>query len=131
MLNKLREFLVGRYACNDTLNMALIIFGCVLTLVLSFFRLRYTGFISWVPFIFVILRFLSKNIAKRQQENLKFEKWSEPWRKFIMKKLGQWQDKEHRYFNCPQCSRTLRVPKNKGKIKISCPHCGREFTKRT
>lgn len=131
MMNRLRNFLAGRYAVNDQLNIALLIFGCILTFIFSILRIRYVHFISWIPFIVVMWRMLSKNIAKRQQENQKFLTFSEPWRKFLMKKFGQWQDSEHKYYNCPGCSRTLRVPKNRGKIKISCPHCGREFTKRT
>ena len=131
MMNRLRDFLTGRYGRNDGLNMALIIFGCILTLIFSIIRIKYLHFISWIPFIFAIVRFLSKNIEKRMEENRKFMVWSEPWQKFIMKKTAQWKDVDHKYYNCPRCSRTLRVPKNRGKIKISCPHCGKEFTKRT
>ncbi|MBQ8502654.1 MAG: hypothetical protein IJ491_00050 [Clostridia bacterium] len=131
MMNKLRDFLIGRYCRNDELNLALVLLGCVLTLILSFVENRYLHFISWIPFIIMLVRFLSKNIAKRQAENGKFLSLIEPWKKFLVKKTGQMKDKEHKYYNCPGCSRTLRVPKNRGKIKISCPHCGREFTKRT
>ncbi len=130
-MNKLREFLVGRYACNDALNIAIAAFGCILTFVFSILRVRYFHFITWIPFLVVLIRFLSKNIPARQKENMKFLELSEPWRKFIMKKLSQWKDTDHKYYNCPGCSRTLRVPKNRGKIKISCPHCGKEFTRRT
>ena len=36
-----------------------------------------------------------------------------------------------RYFRCPNCSSTLRVPKGKGKICITCPVCRKEFIKKT
>ena len=29
--------------------------------------------------------------------------------------------------NCNKCSTRLRVPKNKGKILITCPNCNNEF----
>lgn len=131
MLNRLRDFMVGRYARNDQLNIALTIFGCALTFIFSIIRIRYLHFISWIPFLIVLIRFLSKNIPARQNENQKFLTWSEPWRRFLVKKFDQWKDTDHKYYNCPKCSRTLRVPKNKGKIKISCPHCGKDFTRRT
>lgn len=131
MMNRLRDFMAGRYNRNDELNIALTVLGCVLTLIFSIIRIKYLHLISWIPFIIVLVRFLSKDIAKRQAENQKFLSWSEPWRKFLMKKMSQWKDTEHKYYNCPKCARTLRVPKNRGKIKISCPHCGKEFTKRT
>ncbi len=30
---------------------------------------------------------------------------------------------DHRVIECPECHTKLRVPINKGKIKISCPKC--------
>ncbi len=30
--------------------------------------------------------------------------------------------------SCPNCQKKLSVPKGKGKIKITCPHCGHKFT---
>ncbi len=130
MLDKIRQFMVGRYG-NDQLNLALLIFGCVLTFFLSLFDVPYVRYLGLIPYILAAVRMLSKDIGKRQQENLKFLKISAPWRQFIIKKFNQVQDKDHRYYQCPQCHNTLRVPKGRGKIKISCPHCGREFIKKT
>jgi LSD1 subclass zinc finger protein len=31
--------------------------------------------------------------------------------------------KTHRYFNCPTCHNTLRVPRGRGEIRVSCPVC--------
>jgi uncharacterized paraquat-inducible protein A len=84
-----------------------------------------------IPYIIVIYRTLSKNIPARQRENAKFIELIQPWKKFIIKKSRQFQDKDHRYYACPQCHNTLRVPKGRGKIKISCPHCQKEFIRKT
>lgn len=35
--------------------------------------------------------------------------------------------KDFKFFKCPQCGHTLRVPKGKGKIKITCPNCSNRF----
>ncbi len=130
MLDKIKQFMMGRYG-NDQLNLALMIFGCVLTFVLSLFDVPYVRYLGLIPYIIAVVRMLSKDIGKRQQENLKFLKLSAPWRQFIIKKVKQFQDKDHRYYQCPQCHQTLRVPKGRGKIKISCPHCSKEFIKKT
>lgn len=130
MLDKLRRFFMGRYGI-DQLSLVLIIFGCLLTLFLSFFRNPFLRYIGLIPYIIVLCRALSRNIEKRQRANLKFLKITAPWRMFITKKYRQFQDKEHKYYRCPQCHETLRVPKGRGKIKISCPHCGKEFLRRT
>ena len=130
MLDKIKQFMMGRYG-NDQLNLALMIFGCVLTFFLSLFDVPYLRYLGLIPYIIAVARMLSKDISKRQQENLKFLKLSAPWRQFIIKKVKQFQDKDHRYYQCPQCHQTLRVPKGRGKIKISCPHCSKEFIKKT
>ena len=130
MLDKIRQFMVGRYG-NDQLNLALMIFGCVLTFILSFFHSPFIRYLALIPYILAAVRMLSKDIGKRQQENLKFLKVSAPWRNFIIKKVKQLQDKDHRYYQCPRCHNTLRVPKGRGKIKISCPYCSKEFIKKT
>lgn len=129
-MNKIRQFMSGRYG-TDVLNFALIISGCVLTFVLSLFRVRYGSLISPIPYGIAIYRMLSRNYAARSRENAKFLKLITPVKNFIQKKTAQFQDKDHKYYNCPQCHNTLRVPKGRGKIKISCPHCSKEFIKRT
>ena len=130
MSDKIRQFMVGRYG-NDQLNLAIVLVGCMLTLILSFFDIAFIRYIGLIPYIIAAARFFSKDRTKRQQENMKFLKFIAPYQKIAVTKLTQLQDKEHRYYPCPQCRRTLRVPKGRGKIKISCPHCGREFIKKT
>ena len=130
MFEKLRRFMYGRYG-NDMLNFALLILGCVLTAILSFVRVPYIHYVGMIPYIIVIFRTLSKNIPARQRENAKFIELIQPWKRFIIKKTRQYQDKDHKYYSCPRCHNTLRVPKGRGKIKISCPHCQKEFVKKT
>lgn len=130
MLEKIRKFMYGRYG-NDMLNFALLIVGCLVTSILPFVKVPYIHYLGLIPYIIVIYRTMSKNISARQRENIKFLQLIEPWKRFIIKKIRQFQDKEHRYYACPQCHNTLRVPKGRGKIKISCPHCKKEFIKKT
>ena len=130
IMEKLRQLMVGRYG-NDALNTVLIILGAVLSLVFSVFRVPYGSLISLVFYVAAVWRMFSKNYTKRSAENAKFLNLSAPWRNFITKKFRQFQDKDHKYYNCPKCHNTLRVPKGRGKIKISCPHCSKEFVKRT
>ena len=130
IMEKIRQFMAGRYG-NDFLNSALFIFGAVISVVCSLFRIPFGSLISFIPYGIALYRMLSRDYAKRSAENVKFLEVSKPWRDFIVKKFRQFQDKDHRYYSCPKCHNTLRVPKGRGKIKISCPHCGKEFIKRT
>ena len=40
----------------------------------------------------------------------------------------QWQEyRTYRYLICPQCSQRLRVPRGKGKIRVTCTKCRNQF----
>lgn len=137
-MNRIRQFMYGRYGV-DGLGLALVLLGCVLTFVLSLFRMPsqrlfvslLLRLVGMIPYLLFLLRALSKNIEKRRIENERFLKIWLPVSGFFKTKYSHLKDKDHRFFKCPNCSRTLRVPKGKGKIEISCPHCGRKFKKRT
>ena len=38
------------------------------------------------------------------------------------------QRKDYKFFTCPSCKTTLRVPRGKGKIEIVCRRCGSRFS---
>ena len=142
----LREFMSGRYGF-DKLNFALTLFGFILSILISVFRMFFIGliysnegvyiffrilsYISYIPYLIAILRALSRNFEKRRKEEASFMAVAGKWVKYFSNKLIQFKDKEHRFFHCPSCHRTLRVPKGRGRIKIDCPHCGKQFFKRT
>jgi len=130
IMEKIRQLMVGRYG-NDFLNTVLFILGAVISLFFSLFRFPYGSLISFIPYGIALFRMFSKNYTKRSAENAKFLELSQPWREFLLKKFRQFQDKDHRYYSCPRCHNTLRVPKDRGKIKISCPYCSKEFIKKT
>ena len=65
-------------------------------------------------------RTFSRNTYKRYQENRRYLRF-----------MDQLRDKEHRYYTCPRCRQTVRVPKGKGKISITCPKCSERFIKKT
>ena len=87
-------------------------------------------------------RMLSTNTAKRRTENEKFlsffrslKKDPEKARKKEEEKKARRERKEdektHAYFRCPECGKELRVPRGKGKIRITCPNCSHQFIEKT
>lgn len=116
---KLRRFMYGRYG-SDQLTMLLLGLGVVLCLAGSFSRLYWLGFLAYVPLIWAIFRMYSRNIYKRQAENRRF-----------LQLTSRFRDRRHRYFACPRCRQRIRVPRGKGRIRITCPNCGERFVKKT
>lgn len=130
MFGRIKDFMYGRYGM-DHLSIALVVLGSVISSVLSFIRIPFLNLIGLIPLGFAAFRVLSKNIEKRTKENNAFIKFWIPWKNFFTQKMRESQDKEHKYYKCPKCSQKLRVPRNMGKINITCPYCNKEFKKNT
>lgn len=126
MFGKMRaafqRFMYGRYG-SDKLNMMLLAVAVVLLLVSNFDGLYWLGIVAYVPLLLSIYRMYSRNIYKRRQENLRFLS-------LVSKVKTRVTDRDHRYFKCPKCKQTVRVPKGVGKIAITCPKCREKFTKK-
>ena len=122
----------GRYG-SDQLNVAILVAAVLVSLtnsILTVFLREsavYSGIVA--PILSVIVyglliysffRMFSRNIYKRQRENRRF---TQLWMRL--------KDRNNRYFRCPNCKQTVRVPRGRGKICIRCPKCGEKFTKKT
>ena len=71
-------------------------------------------------------------LSKRYEENQRYlnAKYRAVVKKNNLKK--RWaQRSTYRFFKCPQCKQTVRVPKGRGKICITCPKCKTEFIKKS
>lgn len=124
MLNAIRRFMVGRYGF-DKLGQALAITSAVLMILSGFFGKVFAA-LAYALLIVCILRVLSKNTVYRMNENRKYLELASRIKAYFKR-----DRKYYRYFKCPKCRKVTKVPKNKGKIVISCPHCRYEFVKKT
>lgn len=60
----------------------------------------------------------------------KFQQVAEQAQKMAAQAKTRAQDKDHKYYACPKCGQTVRVPKGAGKIRVTCPKCGEKFEKK-
>ena len=127
----LRRFMMGRYG-SDQLNMGLLVLSCLLTLSARLSGVFWIVFLAYAPLLFAVFRMLSKNTEKRRAENQWFLRYWTPVRLWIKRRFDMLrQRKEYRFYRCPGCRATVRVPKGTGKIEIHCPKCGGRFVKKT
>jgi uncharacterized paraquat-inducible protein A len=119
----LRRFMEGRYG-NDKLNSAILGSALVMVILALFIRNPLINLIlhgvSYALMFWSIFRTLSRNTYKRYQENRTFLKF-----------VDRIRDRDHRYFDCPKCRQTVRVPRGKGRIAITCPRCREKFVKKS
>lgn len=116
----IRRFMAGRNGV-DGLAWFLCVLAIVLNLIGSISSLSILAFLANIPMLLALFRVFSRNTAQRYEENLKFTQ-------FFSRIKGR---KNHCYFRCPACKTRVRVPKGKGKIKITCPSCRETFVKKT
>lgn len=130
MFDFLRRLMYGRYG-SDALNQFLMVIALVLLIPWFFTHWAIFSILILALIILIYCRMFSRNIYKRSAENQKFLAWFTPIQRKLAGRKMQMQDKTHRYYKCPSCGRTLRVPRGRGRIEITCPHCKRKFTKKT
>ena len=121
--NSKQRMMMGRYG-HDRLNVALLVVGLILTVISMFvgnkLLVLVTTLLSYVFLILALFRSFSRNTYKRYNEN----------RRFLLM-IDRIKDRSNRYYSCPKCRQTVRVPRGKGKIAITCPKCREKFIKKT
>lgn len=75
-------------------------------------------------------RYVDKRTEILNKVKAPFRKAAQQGQKAASQAKTQAKDKEHRYFACPKCGQTVRVPKGAGKIRVTCPKCGEKFEKK-
>ena len=131
MKDKLAHFMAGRNG-NDQLNLFLLGLDVVLLLAASLLRKtvgRYLYIAVLVLLALTYFRMLSRNLTRRREENGKFIRARYRVSAALKVRHEKWvQRKDYKFFTCPSCKTTLRVPRGHGKIKIVCRKCGNSFT---
>lgn len=130
MRERLARFMAGRNG-NDQLNGFLLIVEMVLLLVAVLFNNSVGRFLYPVAVVLLVciyFRMFSRNVVRRREENGKFMRLRFKLSAAFKVRRERWvQRKDYKFFTCPSCHTTLRVPRGQGKIKIVCRKCGNSF----
>ena len=136
-MDRIRRFMYGRYGGNDALSRFLFAAYLVFVVLTLFFRHSVFGLVlrllGMLVVVFYFFRCFSRNIYQRRAENQKFLRAWNPVKNYV--KFCRLRFKERsgvkKLYRCPKCHQTIRVPKGRGKIAITCPKCRFEFIKKT
>ena len=119
----MQRFMYGRYG-HDKLNRAILTAGVVMSLLTLLMPIWWLDLLltmgAYALLVWSLVRCFSRNHYKRYQEN----------RRYLLMR-DRMKDRNNRYFDCPKCRQTVRVPRGKGKIAITCPKCREKFVKKT
>ncbi len=126
MRDAMARFMYGRNGV-DQLSWALLIFELALSMLVPLIGIDTLTIIaqvlSYACSFVIFFRIFSRNLPKRRAENAKFLGWWRPIRNAVACAKARSADKTHKYVKC-SCGAYCRVPKNVGKIELTCPKCG-------
>ena len=135
---RIRQFRAGRRGAEG-LSLFLVAVGALLSFVGQLLGQRWVLWICWALWLLAFWRMLSKNTGARERENQWFLGWFSPAaRKAALhaaeapqRRAEKEARRAYRIFKCPGCGQKLRVPRGRGKIRIHCSRCGRDFVKKS
>ena len=116
---------------NDQFNIFLLVADLILLLLAGVLSKSIGRFLY--PLVLLLLgyiyfRMFSRNIYKRRDENGKYIRFKLKISSWFHVRRERWvQRRDYKFFTCPSCRTTLRVPRGHGRIKIVCRKCGSSF----
>ena len=121
---KIAQFMMGRRGF-DQFSRDLSFLAMIFILIDLLMASDLLCILGMLIFGYSYFRAFSRNLGKRQEEN----NW---YCTFIGNKIRAYikrDRKNFRYFKCPQCKQSLRAPKGRGKIRVTCSRCRHVFEK--
>lgn len=124
---KMKNFMIGRYG-QDELGKFILSLTLILLVINLFVKTSALSAVALMLIFYSYYRIFSRDTSARYAENKKFLDTIEPLRiKFFTSKNKYENRKVYKYIKCPSCKLEMKVPKGKGKIKVTCKSCGNKF----
>ena len=131
MRERLARFMSGRNG-NDQFNRFLLVADMVLIVLAAVWRSASAALYPFVLALLAYFRMFSRNVYKRREENGKYMRLKYKVYAALRLRRERWvQRKDYKFFTCPSCHTSLRVPRRCGRVKIVCRKCGTSFFGKT
>ncbi len=131
MREKLYRFMAGRNGMDQYCRF--LSYAALAVVILNIFcRSAILWTIALLLIVYCDFRMLSRKLEKRRLENSRYLRMSYK----VTNGFRNWRDRQKQrkdfcFFRCPSCHAMLRVPRGKGRIRVTCRKCGNAFEKRT
>jgi hypothetical protein len=97
-----------------------------------FVRTWWMGGIALVPVLYALWRMLSKNTTARRRENNAFLRALGPVAYWLRDPRATFVERRtYKHLTCPSCGAEMRVPRGKGRLRVTCPTCHQKFEARS
>ncbi|MGR1082791.1 hypothetical protein ACUYFE_01990 [Olegusella massiliensis] len=124
---KINLWMQGRNGA-DTLSNTSIWLGIILYIIGLISHVAALNFIALVLVVYAFFRMTSRSLDARAKENKAFLKQVGPLRPWFKNPAAAWNEfRSYKHFKCPHCAQRMRVPRGRGKLRVSCPKCHHKF----
>ena len=121
----------GRYGSDELGNVSLGL-AFVLIIIDLFARTRWLSGLALVPIAYSCWRMASTNIRARRHENHAFLRALGPAATWVARPAASFAElRSYKHLTCPSCQQRMRVPRGKGKMRVTCPSCHCKFDARS
>lgn len=128
---RLNDWMRGRNGA-DELGNTVVAISIIVLFINVFAKTRVLAVGALVMAIYGCWRMSSKNVAARRKENREFLKAFAPALRWIKNpKASVQEQREYKHLTCPHCGQQMRVPRGKGKMRVTCPTCKKKFEARS
>ena len=128
---KVAEWLRGRQGPDD-LTVFSVDLAVVIVLVNVFARTGWLGWVALALVAYAMFRIQSRNLAARSRENAAFLKALGPARPWLQNPRAAWGElRAYKHVRCSSCKQRVRVPRGKGRLRVTCPRCKTKFEVRS
>lgn len=128
---RLMEWLRDRQGPDDlavfSVNLAIVI-----VLVNVFARTGWLGWVGLALVAYAMFRIQSRNLGARARENEAFLRALGPARPWVQNPRAAWAElRAYKHVRCSSCRQRVRVPRGKGRLRVTCPRCKTKFEVRS
>ena len=128
---KVVEWLRGRQGPDD-LAVFCVNVAVIIVVVNLFARVSWLGWIALAFVVYAMFRIQSKDLGSRSRENAAFLKALGPARPWVQNPRAAWAElRSYKHARCSSCHQRVRVPRGKGRLRVTCPKCGTKFEVRS
>ena len=132
---RFQNFMAGRYG-QDELSHFLLVVTLIVIIINFFTHSAFLGIIAGLLLVWVYVRMLSKDTARRAEENRRYldvkDRVVSLFKRFGSRgRHDSSAQADFRIYRCPKCGQKIRIPKGHGMVEITCPKCRTRFRKRT
>lgn len=121
---KFKKFMYNRYGF-DELSKALFKIYILVLIINLFIKLNVIFYIEILIIIFILFRYFSKNISRREKENKLFLSVKNKLLRPLNTIKRNIKDKNNVYKKCHKCKMVLKLPlpNKRGFKTVKCPEC--------